>query len=125
MAPSKSEEHDDRREGDKQAKTTPINRSMQRNNKDAASCATGIRVLLAELHADLFSLHAIPFLEVCIFLWWSTKKEVKMLCPTRFVVGATEIQLRRRRGGRNVQLPGWVRNKIKRQHIITLSGSPK
>ena len=43
--------------------------------------------VVPELHADLFSRHASP-LEVCV-LWRSTK-EVKMLCPTRFVVDATE-----------------------------------
>ena len=42
---------------------------------------------LAELHADLFRRHASP-LEDCV-LWRSTT-EVKMLCPTRFVVDATE-----------------------------------
>ena len=42
---------------------------------------------MSELHADLFSRHASP-LEVWV-LWQSTK-EVKMLCPTKFVVDATE-----------------------------------
>ena len=42
---------------------------------------------LPELHADLFSRHASP-LEVCV-LWRSTK-EMKLLCPTRFVADATE-----------------------------------
>ena len=44
-------------------------------------------MILAELNADLFSHHSSP-LEF-MFLWPSTK-EVKMLCPTRFVVDATE-----------------------------------
>ena len=43
--------------------------------------------VLPDLHADLFSRHASSS-EVYV-LWWSTK-EVKMLCPTRFVVDATE-----------------------------------
>ena len=41
---------------------------------------------LAELHADLFSRHASP-LNVCAF--WRSTKEVKRLCPTRFVIDAT------------------------------------
>ena len=44
--------------------------------------------ILAKLHADLFSRHASP-LVVYVFLWRSTK-EVKMVCPTRFVADATE-----------------------------------
>ena len=44
-------------------------------------------IALAELHGDLSSRHA-SLLEVCV-LWRSTK-EVNMLCPTRFVVDATE-----------------------------------
>ena len=39
-----------------------------------------------------------------------------MLCPTRFVVETTE----NRSGGRSVQLPDWVINEIKRQHIIVV-----
>ena len=42
---------------------------------------------LAELHSDLFSRHSSP-LEV--YVLWRSTKEVKTLCPTRFVVDATE-----------------------------------
>ena len=39
-----------------------------------------------------------------------------MLCPTRFVVETTEQE--RRRDERSLQLPDWIMNKIKREHII-------
>ena len=44
-------------------------------------------IILPELHADLFSRRASPF-EVGAL--WPSTKEVKMLCPMRFVVDATE-----------------------------------
>ena len=74
---------------------------------------------LPEFQADLFRYHA-STLEVCV-LWRSTK-EVKMLCPMRLVVDATENSKgERKRGGRSVQLPDWAMNKIKRQHVIALA----
>ena len=42
---------------------------------------------VAEFHGDLFSRHASPS-EGWVF--WHSTKEVKMLCPTRFVVETTE-----------------------------------
>ena len=39
--------------------------------------------LLAELHADLFSRHARP---VEVHVLWRSRIEVKMLCPTTFIV---------------------------------------
>ena len=71
-----------------------------------------------ELYADLFSRHASP-LEFCAFLAVDergenvTSDEICRRCN-----GKPQI---RRRGGRSVQLPDWVMNKIKRQHIITLT----
>ena len=72
----------------------------------------------AELHADLFSRHASP-LEVCVFVAVDERGEdvVSDEICRRF----NGKQQRRRRGGRSVQLPNWVMNKIKRQHIIALT----
>ena len=60
-------------------------------------------LLLAELHADLFSRHASP-LEVRVFV----------------AVDLSPMQRKTSKegGGRSVQLPDWVMNKTKRQHII-------
>ena len=54
--------------------------------------------ILAELHADLFTRDTSP-VEGYVS-WRSTKEEVKMLRPTRFVVGATES----RKGGAAAEL---------------------
>ena len=44
-----------------------------------------------------------------------------MLCPTRYICRRCNGKQQRRRGGRRVQLPDWVMNKIKKQHINALT----
>ena len=74
---------------------------------------------MAELHADLFSCHANP-LEVCVFEAVDERDKDVMsddiIC--RRCSGKQQI---RRCGGRSVQLPAWVMNKIKKQHIGALT----
>ena len=77
-----------------------------------------LHIMLAELHADVFSRHASPS-EVCVFVAVDEKGEdVKSdeICRR-----CNEKQQRRRRGGRSVQLPDWVMNKIKRQPVTALT----
>ena len=70
---------------------------------------------MPELLAPLFTRHASP-LEVYVFVAVDERGEDAM---------SDEICRRYNGGGRSVQLPDWVMNKIKRQHIIALPGSPK
>ena len=61
-------------------------------------------ILLAELHADLFSRHASP-LEVYVFVAVDEIGEYVM--PDEICGRCNAKQQRRRRGGRSVQLPDW------------------
>ena len=75
-------------------------------------------ITLPYLHTDLFSHYASP-LEVYVFVAVDEKGEDVMsdeICHR--CIGK---QQRKGRGGRNLQLPGWVMNKTKRQHIIALT----
>ena len=76
------------------------------------------RIILPELHGDLFSRHASP-LEVCVFVMVDERSEDVM--SDEIGRRCNGKQQRRRRGGRSVQLPDWVMNKIKRQHIAALT----
>ena len=71
---------------------------------------------LPELRADLFSHHASAFRSSC-FCGGGRKREVEMLPPTE-ICHRCNGKEQRRRGGRNVQLPDWVTNRIKREHIV-------
>ena len=73
-------------------------------------------VVLPELHADLFSRHA-SSLEFCV-LWPSTKEVYVYVMSDEICRRCSGKQRRRRRGGWSAQLPDWIMNKIKRQHII-------
>ena len=70
---------------------------------------------MAELHPDLFSRHASP-LEVYVFVAVDERGEDVM---------SDEICRRcngkQQNGGRRVQLPDWVVNKTKRQHVFALT----
>ena len=72
-------------------------------------------MLLTELHPDLFSRHASPF-EAYVFVAVDERGEDVM---------SDEICRRcngkQQNGGRSVQLPDWVMNKIKRQHVFALT----
>ena len=73
---------------------------------------------LPELHGDLFSRHASP-LEVYVCVAVGERGEDVMsdeIC--RRCNGKWH---RRGHGGRSVQLPAWVMNKIKSKHIIALT----
>ena len=69
---------------------------------------------MPDLHADLFSRHASP-LEVYVFVAVDERGEDVVSDETCHLCNGKQ---RRRRGGRNVQLPDRVMNKIKRQHIL-------
>ena len=75
-------------------------------------------LLYLVLHADLFSRHTSP-VEVYVFLAVDERGEDVMFDE----IGrrCNGKQQRRRRGGRSVQLPDWVMNKIRRQHNIDLT----
>ena len=73
---------------------------------------------MPELHADLFSRHASP-LEIYVFVAIDERGEYVMFDEICRRYNAK--QQRRRRGGRSVQLPDWVMNKIKRTHIVALT----
>ena len=66
---------------------------------------------LAEMHDDLFSRNASP-LEVCVFVAVDERSEDVM--SDEICRRCNGKQQSRRRGGRSVQLPDWVMNKIKR-----------
>ena len=73
---------------------------------------------MLEFHGDWFSRRASP-LEVYVFVAVDERGEDVVsdeIC--RRNNGKLE---RWRRGGRSAQLPDWVMNKIKRQHIIVIS----
>ena len=70
--------------------------------------------LLAETHANLFSRLAGP-LEVSVFVVVDERGEDVM---SDDICHRCNGKQERRRGGQNVQLPDWVTNKIKRQHIV-------
>ena len=87
-------------------------------NLDMIITTTVMYYTLPELHADLFSRHASP-LEVYVLAAVDERGEDVMsdeMCRVR-----NRKQQRARRGGRSVQLPDWVINKTKRQHIIALT----
>ena len=75
-------------------------------------------ILLPELHADLFTRHASP-LEACVFV--AVNERGEDVVSDKICRRCNGTQQRRRRAGRSVQLPDWVMNKIKRQHIIALT----
>ena len=64
------------------------------------------------------SQHASP-LEVCVFL--AVEDRAQHVVSDEISRRCNGIQQRSRRGGRSVQLPDWVMNKIKRQHIIAFT----
>ena len=68
------------------------------------------------MHADLFSRHASP-LEVDVFVAVDERGEDVM---SDEICRRCNGKQQRRRGGQSVQLPDWVMNKIKRQHIIAI-----
>ena len=73
--------------------------------------------MLTELHADLCSCHASPF-EVCVLVAVDERGEDEF---SEEICRRCNGKRQRRCGGRSVQLPDWVVNKIKRQHIIALT----
>ena len=75
-------------------------------------------IILPEMRADLFSRHASP-LELYVFVAVDERGEDVM--SDEICRRCNGKQHRRRRGGRSVQLPDWVMNKIKRQHVIALT----
>ena len=76
---------------------------------------------LAELHAGLFSRLASPF-EVCVLVAVDERGEDVM---SDEICRRCNGKQQRRRGGRRVQLPDWVMNKIKSNMLLLLPGSPK
>ena len=75
---------------------------------------------MAELHTYLFSRHASPLpAEVCVFV--AVDERGEDVVSDEICRGCNGKQQRRKRAGRSVQLPDWVMNKIKRQHIIALT----
>ena len=64
------------------------------------------------------SVATLVLLEVCVLVAVDERGEHVMSNETCRCYGK---QQRRRRGGRSVQLPCWVMNKIKRQRVIALT----
>ena len=72
---------------------------------------------LPELHADLLSRHASP---LQAYVLWRPK-----ICYVRRDLSLCNgKQQTRRRGGRSVQFPDWVMNKVKGSKLLLLPGSP-
>ena len=85
-------------------------------------CSVAWCELLAGLHTDLFSRHASP-LEVDVLC--RSTKGVKMLCPTRFVVDATENSKKGRVAAEVHSSQTGLWTKSKRNILLLLPRSPK
>ena len=80
--------------------------------------------LLAELHGDMFSHPASP-LQVEVYVFVAVDERGEHITSDEICRPCNGKQQRRRRGGRKMQLPGWVMNKAKGSILMLVPGSPK